>query len=125
MRIMSLAILALLAMLNAAMAQEPSRLVARHEIDQLLSSLGQSGCRFFRNGTWYDAEQAASHLKRKYGYLDRKGLVTSAESLIDLAATKSSISGQPYLVRCPGSTAIPSKAWFTQQLAGIRARDGN
>ena len=53
------------------------------EIDHLFSYLKESGCQFFRNGTWYSASEAARHLNKKYQYLQEKGLIPSAEAFIE------------------------------------------
>jgi hypothetical protein len=104
-----------------AFAQSPLPATIR-EINQLFVALENSKCEFNRNGSWYNAQKATEHLRRKYDYLLQKGLVTSTESFIDLAATKSSLSGKPYLVRCGNAQPIPSKSWFTGKLKELRAR---
>lgn len=101
-------------------AAEPDA-VAQREISYLIDHLASSGCRFNRNGTWYDAPRAVSHLKRKYEYLLDKGLVTDADAFIDHAASQSSASGKPYLVKCGGQAETPSAAWFRGALAELRA----
>ena len=90
------------------------------EISQLFKSLETSGCQFNRNGSWYNAQEASEHLHRKYDYLVKKGLAKSAESFIDLAASKSSMSGKPYLVRCGNAAPVESKSWFLSKLAQFR-----
>ncbi len=90
---------------------------ARVEIDTLLSRLEQSGCEFYRNGDWYSATEAKSHLRKK---LQAAGAVNSTELFIDRLASKSSMSGKPYLVRCSGSEPVESKAWLTDQLEEMR-----
>ncbi|RYD16416.1 MAG: hypothetical protein EOP90_00040 [Lysobacteraceae bacterium] len=92
------------------------------EIAGLFEALEQSGCRFARNGQWYDAARASAHLERKLDYLRGKGRIASAEAFIDLAATGSSRSGKPYLVRCGEAEPETSRAWFTRQLHALRAR---
>lgn len=94
---------------------------AQHEIAQLFDALSQSGCRFNRNGSWYDAAAAREHLQRKYEYLLRRDAVPSAERFIELAASKSSMSGRAYLVQCPGAAAVDSGAWFRRALMQSRA----
>jgi hypothetical protein len=111
-------ILALL-VAGAAHAQGVSA-ATTHEIAQLFAALRQSNCQFLRNGTWYDARQAGDHLQRKYEYLLDKGMLTTTESFIDLAATKSSISGKPYQVRCGAAAPEPSRAWFLARLQTLR-----
>jgi len=106
---------------GAALAEGPSPAAAR-EIQQLFTALQGSKCEFYRNGTWYDADKAAEHLHRKYDYLLGKGQVASAESFIDLAATRSSMSGKPYLVRCGNAQPVPSRDWFNGKLKQLRAR---
>jgi hypothetical protein len=114
------ALLVLPMLWSAAMPQAPSP--AAGEIAQLFLALRKSGCEFSRNGSWYNAEQAGKHLQRKYDYLLKKGLATSAESFIDLAASESSTTGKPYLVRCGSAQPVPSRSWFTTQLQELRRR---
>lgn len=106
---------------GAAVCQAPADPASR-EIGSLFTRLEQSNCQFSRNGSWYDAKQASDHLRQKYDYLVKRHLVTSAESFIDLAASKSSMSGKPYLVRCADKPAIESKAWFTHELEALRSK---
>ena len=94
------------------------------EISQLFKALETSGCEFNRNGSWYSSQKASEHLHRKYDYLLKKGLATSPESFIDLAASKSSMSGKAYLVRCGKSAPVQSKAWFLNKLAELRKVPG-
>jgi hypothetical protein len=114
------AILLLLAS-GTAIAQTPSHATNR-EIVQLFAALESSKCEFYRNGSWHNAQRASAHLHQKYSYLLKKGLVTSTESFIDLAASKSSMSGKPYLVRCGAAQPITSKLWFTNRLKELRGR---
>ena len=104
---------------HVAIAQNPSPAVKR-EIASLFTVLEQSGCKFNRNGSWYGAKKAADHLRRKYDYLLERNLVTTTESFIDMAASRSSISGKSYLVRCGGQGPVESKAWFTTELIRLR-----
>jgi hypothetical protein len=114
----------LLALIVAASAfgAEPDP-IAKKEITHLIDHLASSGCQFNRNGTWYDASRAVSHLKRKYEYLLDKGKITDADAFIRLAATESSASGKPYLVKCGSQPDMPSAAWFRAALTELRAKD--
>ena len=69
--------------------------VAKAEIDGLLSRLEASSCTFNRNGTWYPASEAKSHLLRKLKYLEDRGAVETAEQFIELAASSSSTTVDP------------------------------
>jgi hypothetical protein len=114
------ALLLTLIVAASAHSAEPDA-VARKEIAHLIEHLASSGCQFNRNGTWYEASRAVSHLKRKYEYLLDKGLVTDTDAFIRLAATESSASGKPYLVKCGSEPEKPSAAWFRAALAEFRA----
>lgn len=100
-------------------APEPAS-QADAEIVQLLEALKGSGCRFQRNGTWYDAPQAAEHLGTKRVYLNRMKRIHSAEDFIRLAGTESSMSGKAYRVACPGKPEVDSKTWLESELRRIR-----
>jgi hypothetical protein len=102
-------------------AAAPLASAARTEIDALMSRLEVSSCEFNRNGTWHTAAEAKSHLLRKLKYLEDRGTVQSTEQFIDLAASGSSLSGQPYLVRCGNDAAIRSGTWLRSQLQDIRS----
>jgi hypothetical protein len=90
---------------------------AQSEVIHLLNYLDQSGCEFFRNGTWHDAHEAKNHLEMKYTYLANKNLVRSADDFIARAATVSSVSGQAYQVRCNGGAAVSSADWLRAELS--------
>ena len=110
----------LLVFAGSAIAQTPSAKTSQ-EVGQLFAALKQSNCEFSRNGSWYNAEKASEHLQRKYDYLLKKRLLTTTESFIDLAATKSSISGKPYQVRCGETAPVSSSSWFMSQLNAVRS----
>jgi len=103
---------------GAADAQTPP---AQNEIDSLISALGDSDCRFERNGKWYGAADAKAHLQRKYDWLHKRGLAATPELFIERAASRSSTSGRPYRVRCPGEADQASADWLQAQLRRLRA----
>jgi len=94
---------------------------ARAEIDALLSRLEASSCTFNRNGTWYPPAEAKSHLLRKLKYLEDRGAVQSTEQFIERAASTSSTTSQPYLVKCGSGAPVQSGTWLLSQLQGMRA----
>ena len=93
---------------------------AKAEIDGLMSGLEGSGCEFNRNGKWYSGAEAKAHLLRKLQYLEDHGAVQSTEQFIELAATGSSMSGSPYLVKCDGRAPVPSATWLRLELQSVR-----
>jgi len=94
---------------------------ARYEIDSLLSRLVASGCQFRRNGTWYTAAEAQAHLRRKLDYLVDRRAIDSTEQFIERAASRSSVSGQAYQVKCDGNPPVPSGTWLFSELKALRA----
>jgi hypothetical protein len=93
------------------------------EVEFLLTSIRDSGCMFFRNGTWHEGKAAEAHLRDKFEYLVLRGRIASTEDFIEGAASRSSLSGLPYAVKCAGSEAVPSERWLRDRLARHRAGD--
>ena len=115
-------VLFVLAGLNLATAfAAPLLPAARAEIGGLLGRLETSRCEFQRNGTWHNAADAKSHLLVKLNYLEERGMVASTEQFIERAASQSSLSGQPYQVRCANAAPVPSRTWLLSQLQLMRS----
>jgi hypothetical protein len=91
-----------------------------NEVEHLLGYLKNSNCQFNRNGSWYPADQATEHLRKKYQYFLDKGQLDSAESFITKSASTSSMSGKVYLVLCPGHTEEESGKWLNGELVRYR-----
>ncbi len=92
----------------------------QNEINHLLGFIKQSGCMFYRNGSGYSAAQAQAHLRRKYDALAAMGRIVTAEDFIEQAATRSSLSGEAYAIRCHTGPALTSDQWLRQALARYR-----
>lgn len=114
----ALVVVALLACKGAAAGPAPPEV--RAEIEAVLARLQAPGCQFYRNRSWHSGTEAQAHLRRKLEYLEGKNLVKTTEDFINLAASASSASGEPYLVRCGTSPSVESKAWLREQLGAIR-----
>jgi hypothetical protein len=104
--------------LPTAMADPPP--TVRAEVGYLLQQVEQSGCEFYRNGTWYDSKRAGTHLNDKYRYLVAKGQINTTEEFIERAATASSRSGSRYQIKCSGSAPMDSNRWLREALAAYR-----
>ena len=85
------------------------------EIRGLLDFVEHSDCKFVRNGAEYSGLRARAHLEQKLNYLESRNRVKSAEDFIDLAATKSSLSGRAYEVRCSEGVE-PAGIWLRREL---------
>jgi hypothetical protein len=108
-----------LALPSVASAAPPA--IAQTEINYLLGFIESSGCEFYRNGSWYDSKRAQAHLRDKYEVLAAADQISTAEDFIEKAATKSSLSGRPYQVRCGGGEAVTSNQWLRDVLTRYRA----
>ena len=87
-------------------------------IDHLLRYVEKSGCVFIRNDKEYNSEEAAKHIKTKYDSLLFE--IKTPEEFIELAASKSMLSGRPYWVRCADHRPTPSADWLTKELFNYR-----
>lgn len=114
-------VLSLLAAAASAAPAAQAQAQAQREIDGLIAALGDSGCEFERNGRWHSAKTARAHLQKKYDYLHKRGMADTAELFIARGASKSSMSGKPYRVRCPGKAVETARRWFEQRLQTLRA----
>ena len=77
----------------------------------------QAQVKFIRNGSAYSAQDAAQFLRAKYA--DRGGNVTTAAQFIDQIASRSSTSGQAYLMQFPDGRIVPSAQGLAEELARI------
>jgi hypothetical protein len=107
-----------LLLVPAARAEPPAQV--QIEVNFLLGYVDGSGCEFYRNGSWHDAKEAEAHLRDKYKFLVARNLVNTTEQFIERVATKSSISGEPYGVRCNGGATVASSQWLRDELARFR-----
>jgi len=94
--------------------------IVQTEINYLLDYVEISGCEFYRNGSWHDSVQAQQHMRTKYEYFSALKAIETAEDFIDKAASKSSLSGQPYEVRCGACTSVTTGPWLKAVLARYR-----
>ena len=111
-----IALVAALACATPALA-DPSP-TAQGEIDHLLAFVAASPCTFIRNGAPHPAPEARDHLASKLSYA--KSRIATADEFIRYLATESSLSHEPYKVKC-GATEMPAGAWLADELKRYRA----
>jgi len=112
----------LMAMLfSGILSQATAVSIADEEIGHLLDYVERSGCRVYRNGTWHSASDARAHLEKKYRFLLNRGSIDRTEDFIDRVATASSVSGNPYQVKCEGREMVSSAEWLTAELQRLRS----
>jgi Family of unknown function (DUF5329) len=90
------------------------------KIEALLAHVEKlEGAAFIRNGKDYDPKTAAKFLRGKWE-ANAKEILTASD-FIAKAATKSSTSGKPYLIRPKGAPETPCADYLTAQLKLIEA----
>ena len=98
--------------------------VAEPEIQHLLSYIEGCGCQFCRNGSWYqDTKVVRKHVELKYGYFMKKGQINSTEDFIKWSASKSEMSGKPYLVKCGDGSPLLLAQWLSDELERYRRQN--
>jgi hypothetical protein len=74
-------------------------------------------------GKAHTPQEAVAHVRAKYEHF--KAQIKTPEDFIRLAATKSLLTGQPYLVRTRDGKEMPLNTWLTDALREHRQHDGN
>ena len=105
-------------LINAdALADVPADQV--NEVSHLLLFVKNSGCIINRNGTDHPAVKGISHIEKKYDYF--RDDIKSTEEFIEYSATKSTMSGDYYMVSCPGKETIRTQDWLLSELKRYRS----
>jgi hypothetical protein len=87
------------------------------EVKHLKAYITESDCIFTRNGIDYKGSEAITHINRKEEYFKDK--INSTEDFINLAASKSEMSGELYMVTCHNHIERLG-AWLTDTLVIYR-----
>lgn len=90
----------------------------RAEVDYLLQKIATTPCTLERNGQRGTNAEAVAHIQRKYEYFLAR--IHKTEDFIDLAASRSELTGRPYLLACPGKARITGHEWLYGELAAYR-----
>lgn len=89
-------------------------------VQHLIGYVSGSGLTFIRNTSEYAPDQAAEHMNRKYQHF-RDDIETPGD-FIKLCATKSLLSGQPYLVVDDQGKQLRTSDWLRAELAVYETR---
>jgi len=91
----------------------------RDEIESLLHYVKVlDGAAFVRNGDSHTPQEAEAHLRLKWNKQNSE--ISTAEDFIRLCATKSSISGQAYIIRFKDGREEEAASVLSKQLQLIR-----
>jgi hypothetical protein len=81
--------------------------------------VADSGIVFIRNGKEHSAAEAADHLRTKRKSAGDK--IKTARDFIEQLATRSSLSGKPYLVRTGDGRETPAGQWLAEHLRTLES----
>ena len=93
---------------------DTQNLAERKKILFLIEQVKASPFRFIRNGSEYSGEEAAAHLKMKYGQAYSQ--INSAKDFILHIASSSILTGAPYLVVTPSGERYLAQDLFFNEL---------
>ena len=105
--------LAVLALFSGAVSAGDT--IEKKKIEFLIAAVENlKGSKFIRNGTEHTGKEAAEHLRMK---LQKAGdRVRTADDFIRLCASKSFLSGKPYIIRSFDGKTIKSEEFFREKL---------
>lgn len=83
-------------------------------IEYLIAYVGNSDMVFVRNFGKHNAENAASHIRKKYDHFIDE--IDSPEVFIELCASKSLVTGREYKVVDPQGNAFKTQDWLLDAL---------
>ena len=86
----------------------------QQSVDYLLDYIAKSDTTFIRNGQSHTSAEAVAHIKAKYEHF--KDEIKTPEDFIRLAASKSLLTGKPYLVRTRDGKEMHLDAWLMEAL---------
>ena len=84
-------------------------------IQHLIGFVSGSDLTFVRNAGEYTPGEAANHMEKKYRHF--RGDIETPEDFIELCATKSLMSGKPYLVIDSQGNKLRTSDWLRTELA--------
>ena len=89
-------------------------------IEGLIKHVGElKDASFVRNGVAYDAATSVKFLRGKWKANSQD--IKTAEDFIEKAATKSSTTGKPYLIRFQDGKEVESGKYLRAELAKVKA----
>jgi len=107
------------------LASSPGRGAPSAKVDQtiqyLISYVSSSEMTFIRNAREYSAGEAAEHMSKKYQHF--KGDIETPDDFIVRCATKSLLTGKPYLVVNKRGVESRTSNWLKTELTVYRARN--
>src|SRR3954464_5662845 len=95
-----------------AVADEKSNL--QQTINHLITTVESSKCTFIRNGSEHTPKEAAEHMRKKYDYYKKE--IKTPSDFINKCASKSELSGKPYMIKLPDGKTVKCRDWMDEEL---------
>jgi hypothetical protein len=115
LRIATLALLAAMAPLAAATPSEQEHKLIMALIARVQ---GMKNMKFLRNNEAHDAAEAAEHMQAKYKHFSKE--IVTAEDFIDRCASRSELTGKPYMVKLADGKTREARGFLMQELRAMR-----
>ena len=112
--------LAVILLLVASLARSEPTGQVDATIQHLISHVAGSGLTFVRNDNEYTPVKAAEHMEKKYRHF--RDDISTPDDFIELCASKSLMSGEPYTVIDRQGNAVKTADWLRNELAAYRIR---
>lgn len=109
---MLLAVVVLVSQVSAVTLSEIDK------IEHLITSVEAMPAHFIRNGTEYDAKQAADHLRLKWKKAGSR--IKTAEDFIKYCGSQSSMSGEKYTIKFADGREIESEVYLRERLKELQ-----
>lgn len=87
-------------------------------IQHMMAYVAGSGLTFIRNAEQYTSTEAAEHMDKKYRHF--RDDIETPEDFIEMCATKSLLSGAPYLIIDAQGYELRTSDWLNAELALYR-----
>lgn len=100
--------------------QENPKMVEKAKIAYLINAIKKSPYKFIRNGAEHSGFKASTHMLMKYRRVSDR--IENAEEFIMGLATRSSVSGEPYLIKLSDGEIIPTKDALFEELAYLETQ---
>ncbi|TLY50644.1 MAG: hypothetical protein E6K53_09835 [Gammaproteobacteria bacterium] len=98
--------------------------IEQRRIQYLISAIADlKDTTFIRNGSEYNAQRAANHLRLKLRFAGNR--VKTAEDFIVCCATTSSMSGEKYWIKFPDGHMVESATFLREKLAAYALDSSN
>jgi len=88
-------------------------------IDHLIATVENSKCTFIRNGSEHTPKEAAEHMRKKYDYYKKE--IKTPSDFINKCASKSELSGKPYMIKLPDGKTVKCRDWMDEELKRYRS----